>query len=248
MSALARAWEDLRSPPPITGRRGFIFLVAMAYLAALVAIAILYFADVLHPRDRIGTVPTPVPWFGALGAVIISLTGVFIHYANWLPSYRFWHLSRPLVGATVGVIAVLIFQAGILAVDENIEGKTDLFYYVIAFFVGYNEAAFRDLLEGIGRVLIRPGTAANAGSVGAMTIAGIDPPLAPAGTESQIIIRGGGLTNATSVAFDDQEVTTFGAVSDRFLVVTTPRLGPGRVTVSVFGPGNAVATHDYDFV
>lgn len=118
---IRKAWEDLRSPPPLMGRRGFVFTVALVYLAALVVVAILYFTDVIHPRGRIGTVPTPVPWFGALGAVIISLTGVFEHAADWRPSYRFWHLSRPFVGATVGVIAVLVFQAGILAVGEDVK-------------------------------------------------------------------------------------------------------------------------------
>jgi hypothetical protein len=60
-----------------------------------------------------------VPWFGALGAVIISLTGVFEHEHDWDDSYWPWHVARPLIGAALGVVSVLILQAGVLAVGST---------------------------------------------------------------------------------------------------------------------------------
>jgi len=34
-------------------------------------------------------VPVGVPWFGAVGAVLISLTGVFAHEHDWDPNYPY---------------------------------------------------------------------------------------------------------------------------------------------------------------
>jgi hypothetical protein len=231
----------------VTGRRGFVFFVALLYLGALVAVAILYFADVIHPRSRIGTVPTPVPWFGALGAVIVSLTGVFDHAADWRPSYRYWHLSRPFVGATVGVVAVLVFQAGILAVGEDVKPETgtrDIFYYVIAFFIGYKEAAFRDMMARVGEVVLRPGDDAD---VSVPTITSVVPPNAPAAGGRTISIRGTGLAQTKAVTFNDQEVTDFEAAADRHLTLKTPQGNAGLVVITVYGKNDVSAEHDFDF-
>jgi len=63
--------------------------------------------------------PVGVPWFGALGAVLISLTGVFEHEQDWDASYWPWHVARPLIGVAVAVVSVLILQAGVLAVGST---------------------------------------------------------------------------------------------------------------------------------
>jgi hypothetical protein len=64
----------------------------------------------------LGPVPIGVVWFGALGAVLISLAGVFEHEKDWDDAFWPWHLSRPLIGISVAVVSVLIMKAGILAV------------------------------------------------------------------------------------------------------------------------------------
>jgi hypothetical protein len=54
-----------------------------------------------------------------LGAVLISLTGVFEHEHDWDASYWPWHVARPLIGVALGVVSVLILQAGVLAVGST---------------------------------------------------------------------------------------------------------------------------------
>ena len=43
--------------------------------------------------DPIGPIPLGVPWWGALGGVMISLTGVFRHPHEWDDSYNKWHVA-----------------------------------------------------------------------------------------------------------------------------------------------------------
>jgi hypothetical protein len=225
----------------------------MVYLAALAGLAVLYFTEKIHPRARLGTVPTAVPWFGALGGVIISFTGVFEHYANWLPSYRFWHWARPFVGAAVAIIAVLVFQAGILSVGEDIEPENatkNIFYYVLAFFIGYKEAAFRDMISRVGEVILRPG---DTEATTAPTITLVDPSEAPATSSRLITINGTGLARTRTVTFASedlsQEVTTFVLpVTDKYIKVMSPEAGqPGDVTITVFRDDGATVEHGFRF-
>jgi hypothetical protein len=65
-----------------------------------------------------GPIPVAVPCFGALDAVLISLTGVFEHGHDWDSGFWPWHLARPLIGIGLGVVSVLILQAGVLAVGS----------------------------------------------------------------------------------------------------------------------------------
>ena len=93
---------------------GFFFGVELLYLVLLLIGAGLFakwdgFKDVF-PKT-IGTVPLPVMWFGALGAVTIGLYGTFFHNRDWDASYNFWHLARPFTGAVLGLIGYLIFTA-----------------------------------------------------------------------------------------------------------------------------------------
>ncbi|HCG01770.1 MAG TPA: hypothetical protein DEV93_14665 [Chloroflexi bacterium] len=56
--------------------RRLVFWLQIHYLLALAAVAVLYFTETIKVRPFVGTVPTAVPWFDALGAALISLTGV----------------------------------------------------------------------------------------------------------------------------------------------------------------------------
>lgn len=233
-----------RTKPPFGGSRGEVFAVAMLYLFALGAVAILYFTDMIEPRTKLGTVPTPVPWFGALGAVVISLTGVFAHYDRWLPSFRYWHWARPFVGATVGVVAVLIFQSGILAVGVDLKtADNDVLYYVIAFFIGYKESAFRELLARIGEVILRP---AGAGEPSGPRIMSVEPSSAPAATPTPLTIRGSGLQDAEVVSFGADEVTALQA-TERSIKLTTPTATPGTVVLTVHKANGDTVEHGFEF-
>jgi hypothetical protein len=89
-----------------------IFVVETIYLLLLGVLGWLVVTERIHPTTEIGTLPTAVLWFGALGAVLLSLSGIFEHMHDWDNRYIPWHLARPLVGAAVAVIAVLIFRPG----------------------------------------------------------------------------------------------------------------------------------------
>src|SRR5713226_2402958 len=97
-------------------RRGGVFFLQLVYLAALGALAGLYFNGVWIHRQTLGTVPIAVPWWGAVGAVLLSLSGVFEHRRDWLPSVAPWHWARPVFGVFMASFGVLVFQAGVLAV------------------------------------------------------------------------------------------------------------------------------------
>jgi IPT/TIG domain len=228
---------------PFGSSRGAIFFLQLVYLAALMTAAVLYFTDVIHPRHFIGSVPTAVPWFGALGGVVISLTGVFEHNKDWLQSYRYWHWARPAIGAVAGTIAVLIFQAGILAVGESVKpsgtsASKNLLYYLIAFFVGYREDAFREMMKRLGNVILVP-AAATAADIA--RIVSIEPTESQLGGTS-VTVTGTGLSNLHAVKFGDVETTEFGPISDIQVTFTAPPVdGPRVVTLLlIFRDGSAL--------
>jgi hypothetical protein len=240
---------ELSTAAPVGGTRGAVFTIQLLYLGGLGALAALYFTDVITPRQFIGSVPIGVPWFGALGAVLISLTGVFEHYVDWLPSYRFWHWSRPLIGAAVGIVSVLIFQAGILAVGENVKPSgtstsRNVLYYLIAFLVGYREEAFRTLIRRLGDVILVP-----AGAVGGIpTIASITPARAPVGGGTDVVVTGTGLTAIQSVKFGQTEATDFGPISGIRFSVKAPRTtAPGDTTLLVTFRDGSQIVHPFTY-
>ena len=82
------------------------------YLVLLVAIGLVYVHQPAVHRflpDPAGPVPLGVPWWGALGGITISLTGMFRHARRWESSYVAWHVARPFLGAIVGSVGFLVF-------------------------------------------------------------------------------------------------------------------------------------------
>src|SRR5579864_1151107 len=129
--------------------RNKIFAVAIGYLIVILLSGLVYFVhrDWLfyilphvgaEPVLSYGPVPVGVPWFGALGAVLISLSGVFEHEHDWDEGMWPWHLARPLIGMALGVVSVLILQAEVLAVGSNPDSTVpkNVLYYLVAFVVG----------------------------------------------------------------------------------------------------------------
>lgn len=80
--------------------------------------------------------------------MLISLTGVFDHEHDWDKDLWPWHVTRPFIGFALGIVSVLIFQAGILAVGTTAAANTgtsrNRLYFLIAFIVGYREETFRE--------------------------------------------------------------------------------------------------------
>ena len=144
-----------------------IFGVSMTYAVLMLAIAVVHrcgLIDLFEMDDFL--VPMSIPWFGAIGAVIISLQAVFKHREDWDPAYNYWHLARPLVGAVVGVMSFLILSVIVTLAGSSAPSPDSApsianmnIYHVLAFIVGYREETFRDLLKRVTDLILRPGGA-----------------------------------------------------------------------------------------
>jgi len=149
--------------------RDFFFWLSITYLALLLVAAGMYMGNFYGVKDRIpvilgGILPIGVPWFGAVGAVVISLEGVFQHTqeGNWDDRYSYWHMARPLFGAVLAIVAFFIFllligatgQTPAFATPGGDSQASDLIvYYVVAFLVGYREETFRELVKRVTDLL-----------------------------------------------------------------------------------------------
>jgi hypothetical protein len=114
-----------------------------------------------------GILPVAVPWFGALGAVTISLEGVFQKNDQWKVRFNYWHIGLPLFGAVLGIVAFFLFVVIGTAAGTPPEFLTTgqgrpkdfIIFYVLAFLVGYREETFRDLIKRATDLILKPGTA-----------------------------------------------------------------------------------------
>ena len=136
----------------------------LAYIGVLVAIALLHshwsWAHRLFGAN-LGPVPLAVPWWGALGGITISLTGLFKHAASWDECYEAWHIARPVMGAVMGSVGYLIFIVVIRSTGASAPATTSTggaAFDLVAFLVGYREAVFRELLRKAVDILLSPGS------------------------------------------------------------------------------------------
>ncbi len=132
----------------------------IVYLLALAALFCAYelssgFRSALP--SSLGSLPVGVPWFGAVGGTLISLTGVFKHADNWDPSLELWHWGRPLVGAFVGSIGALMFLVIVDSAAAQPKHMNAAVFDVVAFLVGYREDTFRSLIKRATDLLLSPG-------------------------------------------------------------------------------------------
>jgi hypothetical protein len=101
------------TPPDHFGKMPqHILFLAVAYLAVLIGLFVAYFTSHwlrLHVPANLGPLPVGVVWFGASGAVVASLYGIFVHNRGWDPSYSYWHYCRPLFGAVIGSVGALMY-------------------------------------------------------------------------------------------------------------------------------------------
>ncbi len=117
--------------------------------------------------DRV--MPLWVPWGGALGGVTISLVGVAQHAFEWdAARYRYWHISRPVLGAISGTMSVLILVFVLRGVAPEVgadgfDSKGVAILTAIAFVIGYREETFRELIKRVVDLVLRPTPVENAG-------------------------------------------------------------------------------------
>jgi drug/metabolite transporter (DMT)-like permease len=159
--------DPQRDPPSGKHQNGsdlprWLFPLEIGYVIALVAVLLLYHHnDAAHRLvpDPAGPIPLGVVWWGALGGVTISLTGIFRHPRSWDDAYNRWHIARPVLGAVMGTVGYLIFVVVIQAAgpSEVEAGNGSPIFYLVAFLLGYREQVFRDVLRKAVDTLIAPG-------------------------------------------------------------------------------------------
>lgn len=244
--------NDANETYPPGSSRGAVFGIEVGYLVALGAFVVAYRVGWIDPRKNFfGPVPFLVPWFGAVGATLLSLTGVFEHPGrNWKPSYCYWHWARPLVGAIVASVSVLIFQSGILAVGGQLPTHTtgtsaasntkNLLYFVIAFVVGYREDIFRQLIKRFADVIL---TSSADAAPSPPVIESVDPQESLASAlPIRVVISGTGLTGTTAVKLAGVDLV-FNVDSDTHITADVPAgATAGDKALAVTSPGGTVST------
>jgi hypothetical protein len=140
-----------------------IFVVAVAYLIALIAVFVVYVtwhAFRSHVPTSFGQLPVGIVWFAATGAVMASLYGIFVHNNTWDSSYNYWHYCRPLFGAVTGSVGALIYLV-LLNLGSKSSLKVDNpTFYVVAFVFGFADKSFMQMLQNVTSVIIKPGSKA----------------------------------------------------------------------------------------
>jgi hypothetical protein len=223
--------------------RAGIFVIQLIYLLCLGVFVIMYrggwVIDVR--RDFFGPVPFLVPWFGAVGAVVLSLSGVFEHARDWDPNDCYWYWSRPLIGGVTSTVSVLIFQSGILAVGGDLPNTAhnsttkNLLYYVVAFVAGYRENVFRELIRRVADLILQPGQQAPTPVISSVT-----PPQVASGAQANVVIHGSGFTGTTVVKLGADSIP-FVFDSDTQITVTIPATAAKGAETLLITNGNTRA-------
>jgi H+/Cl- antiporter ClcA len=137
-----------------------LLVLAVAYLAALIALFLTYVMVAwlrAHLPANLGQLPVGVVWFGATGAVMASLYGIFVYNQKWDTSYNYWNYCRPLFGAVTGSIGALIYLVLLHLGSASIVKVDPLTFYVVAFVLGFADKSFVQLLQNVTTVVIKPG-------------------------------------------------------------------------------------------
>jgi hypothetical protein len=152
-------------------RPPFFFWLSITYTLLLLVGAVVYNIAYAGPTPYLvgGMLPIAVPWFGALGAVTISLEGVFTwSESRWNPEYNYWHCGRPVFGAVLGSVSFYLFVLIVMSAGTTPKfldaqaspAKDFIIYYVVAFLVGYREETFRELIRRVTDLILKPGAQA----------------------------------------------------------------------------------------
>lgn len=139
----------------------YMFYLALGYLVLLGAFFICYeTSPTLRSSlpSHFGELPAGIIWFGAIGAVLKSLYGIFSYNKKkWTSSFQYWHYCRPLVGAVTGSMGAVIYLV-LLKLGNTSTVKVDtITFYVAAFAFGFADSAFLSVLKNVTNVLIKPG-------------------------------------------------------------------------------------------
>jgi uncharacterized membrane protein len=172
-SALPPAADTVAKKPPDepdadkkkpNGKKAPLWVVmgAVMWLSLLTAAFVVYVVptpvrDAL-PRTIGSQIPITVPWFGALGGCLISLSGIVDHgVKDWKRQYNYWHPFRPILGAIMGGIGCVLLLVTTEVSTTGTVHTDAAFYDGVAFVLGYAEASFRSLITNVTNVILKLG-------------------------------------------------------------------------------------------
>lgn len=135
--------------------RRWVLIYDVSLLAALVALAILYFrtgwATQLLPSQLRG-LPLYTAWFGILGSISISLKGISDYEPTaerWGGRWPLWYFSRPFAGLIVGIVTYVLLRAAYPSGQPDVPT-----FEAAAFVMGTQERRFFAFISAIGAVVL----------------------------------------------------------------------------------------------
>lgn len=150
-----------QSKPRLGKMHPSVLISPILYLIILTIILIYgivhYHADV-YSAICLNILPYSVIWFGALGGVVISLHGIFIHNDKWDPKYNYWHMFSAINGAIYGIVGFLLIKFLIQSsVSSPKLNPNYITFDVAAFILGYSQQEFPVLLRRVTSIIFGPG-------------------------------------------------------------------------------------------
>jgi hypothetical protein len=124
---------------------------------------------------------------GALGGLTVAIWGLSIHSANldFDRAYSTWYWLKPVLGAIMGLVAVITAQAGLLAIGGQASlpasGNGKLALYILAFLAGFSERFFIGIIDRVMTALLSGGQSPSPSPKPTAP----KPPAAGAGTKDQ---------------------------------------------------------------
>jgi hypothetical protein len=231
----------------------FFFWLSMGYTGLLLLMALAY--NDRHgseaPQLFGGILPVAVPWFGALGAVTISLEGVFLWNDTWKAKYNYWHIGRPLFGAVLAIVAFFLFvvivtAAGtppkLLQSPPDATAKDFIIFYVLAFLVGYREETFRELIKRATDVIMRPSVQPSPLPAVTLKVGGV--------MQSRVALPTTAAAQTSRVTVDLQNSGDAPLVAPTVALTPTTPTGPGTIVIAndqVTGRGDLAPGHSRVF-
>jgi hypothetical protein len=135
-----------------------IFWLELAYLLVLGVLFYAYQHSAGFRDDfpSVGPLPMAVLWFGALGGVMVGMSGIFFHNRRWDDGYNYWHIARPFMGAAAGGVGALLFYVAILLGNKQRPQPDRVTFEAAAFIFGFADDAFRAMIKKVTDLLIAP--------------------------------------------------------------------------------------------
>ncbi len=141
---------------PDDNMKKWVLIFPSFYILALV-ILLLYRGAFKHLYPLEG-MPFTVPWFGALGGVIASLEGIFLHNQNWEDKYKYWHMFSGIVGSAFGLFSYLFIIVVVKTSGASMgSNHSSLIFPLAAFVLGFSQQDFPKLLRRATAVIFGPG-------------------------------------------------------------------------------------------